>query len=150
VFSYCLPKLITLSSPYCISKLTTKHSKNTKMQYNFSTEFFHLILNKFLVCALINEDKLVIVKTNQENQIVFDLHRLYKSLGRIRSFRNWRNSQHRSHRSFRNVSRLAQTGQSLSRLAEIGQNLSRLVKLIQNTFSLTKIIQNMPRLAERV
>jgi hypothetical protein len=63
--SYCLPKLITLTSAYCISKLTTKHSKNIKMQYIFSPEFFHLILNKSLVCALINEHKLVIVKTNQ-------------------------------------------------------------------------------------
>jgi hypothetical protein len=41
------------------------------MQYILSTECFHFILNKSLVCALINEHKLVIVKTNQENPIVF-------------------------------------------------------------------------------
>jgi hypothetical protein len=48
------------------SLLYFKNNYQTQQKHkNFSTEFFHLILNKYLGCALINEHNLVIVKTNQ-------------------------------------------------------------------------------------
>jgi hypothetical protein len=63
---YC-DQLLSAQTDHTIqSLLYFKNNYQTQQKHkNFSTEFFHLILNKYLGCALINEHNLVIVKTNQ-------------------------------------------------------------------------------------